>query len=180
MQQVVFAGVNCGSLSTLQCNVLMHQTDTVATQGATDFDFDDWDVRFFVLLASLASLNASQGYQAQRSRITSYIGDNKINNVVILSGDSHASWVNDVTRNDVGYDSKSGSGAIAVEFAGTAVSSPSSYGKVCPRLSYKLGFLKRKTGQFLLLRGRRNRSRWVEPPSAVCVRASPCPRSLPA
>ena len=47
----------------------------------------------------------------------------------MLAGDSHANWVSDlVWLDEKPYDSLSGSGAIGVEFAGTAVSSPSPAG----------------------------------------------------
>lgn len=44
-----------------------------------------------------------------------------------MSGDSHASWVFDTVRQNTAYNSETGEGAIGVEFAGSAVSSPSSY-----------------------------------------------------
>jgi alkaline phosphatase D len=87
-------------------------------EGAASFpiDYDAWD-----------------GYNANRRRLFDTIRSNDIENVIILSGDSHAAWVYDTiyleneNRTDL-YDPKTGHGSIAVEFAGTAVSSPSSYG----------------------------------------------------
>ncbi len=47
----------------------------------------------------------------------------------MLAGDSHASWVSDlVWLGEKEYDAASGAGSIGVEFAGTAVSSPSPAG----------------------------------------------------
>ena len=47
----------------------------------------------------------------------------------MLSGDSHTNWVFDLTvDNQTGYDVTTGKGAVGVEFAGTAVSSPSPLG----------------------------------------------------
>ncbi|GAA99626.1 uncharacterized protein L969DRAFT_94076 [Mixia osmundae IAM 14324] len=77
-----------------------------------DFDYDAWS-----------------GYKANAQRLLDHLKSNKLQNTIILSGDSHANWVNDITRNDTAYDPVSGKGSVAVEFAGTAVSSPSSYGK---------------------------------------------------
>lgn len=79
----------------------------------TTFNFDQWD-----------------GYRANRQRILEHIQKNKIDNVVILSGDSHANWVSDLAfPNDTSsYDPATGAGALGVEFAGTAVSSPSPFG----------------------------------------------------
>lgn len=63
------------------------------------------------------------------------IVENKIDNTIFLAGDSHAAWVFDAVyeryENDTeAYDPKTGQGALGVEFAGTAVTSPSSYGKL--------------------------------------------------
>ncbi|KAI5117204.1 hypothetical protein M0805_005174 [Coniferiporia weirii] len=75
-------------------------------------------------------LDAWDGYRSNRRRVLDHIVKNEINNVVILSGDSHANWVSDLAYpNDTKtYDSTTGSGALGVEFAGTAVSSPSTFG----------------------------------------------------
>ncbi|KLO12363.1 hypothetical protein SCHPADRAFT_941275 [Schizopora paradoxa] len=77
------------------------------------FDVDAWD-----------------GYRMNRMRVLNHLYENKIDNAIILSGDSHANWVSDLAHpNDTTtYDFKTGDGAIGVEFAGTAVSSTSSFG----------------------------------------------------
>jgi len=55
---------------------------------------------------------------------------NRIDNTILLSGDSHANWVFDITLdNQTGYDSATGKGSYGVEFAGTAISSPSPFGR---------------------------------------------------
>ncbi|KAJ7774749.1 PhoD-like phosphatase-domain-containing protein [Mycena metata] len=76
-------------------------------------DFDDWD-----------------GYRANRQRVLDHLYRNKISNTIILSGDSHANWVSDLAHpNDTTtYNPITGEGAIGVEFAGTAVTSPSAFG----------------------------------------------------
>ncbi|OBZ69218.1 Alkaline phosphatase D [Grifola frondosa] len=78
-----------------------------------EFDVDAWD-----------------GYRANRNRVLDHLYNNEISNTVILSGDSHANWVSDLAHpNDtIHYNMTSGDGAIGVEFAGTAVTSPSSFG----------------------------------------------------
>ena len=54
---------------------------------------------------------------------------NNIPNNVFLAGDSHANWVSDLAwLGEKPYDKTTGSGAIGVELAGTAVSS-SGYGR---------------------------------------------------
>ncbi|KAI0709470.1 PhoD-like phosphatase-domain-containing protein [Earliella scabrosa] len=77
------------------------------------FDVDAWD-----------------GYRANRNRILDHLYNGKISNTLILSGDSHANWVSDLAHpNDTTtYDPVTGNGAIGVEFAGTAVTSGSSFG----------------------------------------------------
>ncbi|KAI0082795.1 hypothetical protein K474DRAFT_1687863 [Panus rudis PR-1116 ss-1] len=77
------------------------------------FDVDAWD-----------------GYRANRARVLDHLYTGKIDNTLVLSGDSHANWVSDIARpNDTTtYDPITGKGAIGVEFAGTAVSSTSAFG----------------------------------------------------
>ncbi|KAF8885980.1 PhoD-like phosphatase-domain-containing protein [Infundibulicybe gibba] len=80
-------------------------------------------------------VDAWDGYRANRGRIVDYLYKHKISNTVILSGDSHANWVSDLAHpNDTkSYDPVTGKGAIGVEFAGTAVTSSSSFsGKSTP------------------------------------------------
>ncbi|KAJ7046708.1 PhoD-like phosphatase-domain-containing protein [Mycena alexandri] len=74
---------------------------------------DDWD-----------------GYRANRQRVLDHLYRNRISNTIILSGDSHANWVSDLAHpNDTTtYNPITGEGAIGVEFAGTAVTSPSAFG----------------------------------------------------
>jgi alkaline phosphatase D len=69
----------------------------------TPFNPDQWD-----------------GYPAARSRLLGYIGQNSINNVVVLTGDIHSSWGNEIAANPFvpSYVSQ------AVEFVGPAVTSP--------------------------------------------------------
>jgi alkaline phosphatase D len=76
-------------------------------------DYDAWD-----------------GYQANRNRTLSTLYDNGINNNIVISGDSHANWVSDLVWLDShDYNSSLGTGSVGVEFAGTAVSSPSPRGQ---------------------------------------------------
>jgi len=75
-------------------------------------------------------LDAWDGYRTNRARVLDHLFQNKISNTVILSGDSHANWVSDLAHpNDTTtYNPTTGQGAIGVEFAGTAVTSGSSFG----------------------------------------------------
>jgi alkaline phosphatase D len=76
--------------------------------------FDQWD-----------------GYDAARRRLLGFIRDEGIENVVVLTGDSHMSWANDLLENpfdrDI-YDPETGAGSVAVEIATPAVSSPAALG----------------------------------------------------
>ncbi|KAJ7273638.1 PhoD-like phosphatase-domain-containing protein [Mycena haematopus] len=85
--------------------------------GAFAKQQDDWD-----------------GYRANRQRVLDNLYRNEITNTIILSGDSHANWVSDLAHpNDTTtYNPLTGDGAIGVEFAGTAVTSPSAFGVNAP------------------------------------------------
>ncbi|OTA55240.1 PhoD-like phosphatase [Hypoxylon sp. EC38] len=86
---------------------------SLATGVDLPYNYDQWD-----------------GYQANRNRTFQTIYDNNIGNNIFLAGDSHASWVSDlVWLDEYPYDPASGSGSMGVEFAGSAVSSPSPAGQ---------------------------------------------------
>lgn len=92
-------------------------TPTSYGQASFGTNYDAWD-----------------GYNANRDRMLDTIKDNNIDNVILLAGDSHSAWVNEVVEKESingtnAYDSATGRGAVAVEFAGTAVSSPPSFGR---------------------------------------------------
>lgn len=77
------------------------------------FNYDQWD-----------------GYLANRNRTLANMYDNKIDNNIMLAGDSHASWVSDlVWFGEKDYDPLTGAGSVGVEFAGSAVTSPSPLGQ---------------------------------------------------
>lgn len=76
------------------------------------------------------NVDAWDGYMSNKNRTFSHLYDNNINNNIMLAGDSHASWVSDLAwLGEKKYDPKTGEGAIGVEFAGTAVSSPCPLGQ---------------------------------------------------
>ncbi|CAO1612807.1 unnamed protein product [Sympodiomycopsis kandeliae] len=73
--------------------------------------------------------DAWDGYKQNRERMLTTIKDNGVQNVIFLAGDSHAFWANEVINlqsiNDTdAYDPSTGRGSLAVEFGGTAVTSP--------------------------------------------------------
>lgn len=65
------------------------------------------------------------GYPAQRQRFFNEIINNNIDNIVVLTGDIHTSWANDLPFvTGTPYDSTTGAGSAGVEFVGTSVTSP--------------------------------------------------------
>ncbi|KAJ3580041.1 hypothetical protein NPX13_g515 [Xylaria arbuscula] len=86
---------------------------SISLGSETPFNYDQWD-----------------GYQANRNRTFHTLYENDIGNNIFLAGDSHASWVSDlVWLDEHPYDPATGNGSVGVEFAGSAVSSPSPAGQ---------------------------------------------------
>lgn len=74
------------------------------------------------LLGTDGPLNVDQwdGYQASRNRLLQYLNTNAINNSVVLTGDIHSSWANEITANPFAASYQ----AQAVEFVTPAITSP--------------------------------------------------------
>lgn len=90
--------------------VMMGQLVNVLTPDACIFGTDQWD-----------------GYPAARSRVLGALAENEIDNVVVLTGDIHSSWGNDITANPfdpASYDGATGAGSLAVEIVTPSVTSP--------------------------------------------------------
>lgn len=62
------------------------------------------------------------GYPAERNRLYDFITDNFIENVVVITGDIHSSWANDLPGST--YSSSTGAGSVGVEFVAPSVTSP--------------------------------------------------------
>jgi len=78
--------------------------------GQTLFNLDQWD-----------------GYIPARQRLYDAVRTNNVDNLVVLTGDIHTSWANELTENPwnpAGYDPATGRGVLGVEFVCPAVSSP--------------------------------------------------------
>jgi alkaline phosphatase D len=76
------------------------------------------------------NVDAWDGYLGSKNRTLQTLYENNIGNNIVIAGDTHVNWVSDLTWLDHSpYDPRSGAGAIGVEFGGTAVSSPSSFGQ---------------------------------------------------
>ncbi|KAI7318193.1 hypothetical protein KC315_g10167 [Hortaea werneckii] len=93
--------------------VFSRVNESMALGNVNPLNYDAWD-----------------GYQANRNRTLNHLYQNKIGNNIMLSGDSHASWVSDLVWLDhANYSSETGAGSIGVEFGGSAVSSPCPWGQ---------------------------------------------------
>jgi alkaline phosphatase D len=89
---------------------MMAQLAAPGTNGATTLNPDQWD-----------------GYAPSRQRLFRHLADNYIDNTVVLTGDIHSGWCNDLAFNPwdpAMYDPASGRGVVGVEFVSPAVSSP--------------------------------------------------------
>lgn len=62
------------------------------------------------------------GYPAERDRIYNHVLTNNIKNMVVITGDIHSSWANDLPTST--YNSSTGAGSAGVEFVTPSVTSP--------------------------------------------------------
>jgi alkaline phosphatase D len=75
---------------------------------------------------TLSSTDQWGGYRAARDRLYNTLRAHQVDNLVVMTGDYHASWGNELTWNpwDAGYNPQTGRGVLGVEFVTPAVSSP--------------------------------------------------------
>ncbi|HUH73225.1 MAG TPA: alkaline phosphatase D family protein [Chitinophagales bacterium] len=80
-------------------------------------------------------LNSDQwdGYSFERARLFDFINNNNIDNIVVLTGDIHTFWANDLPFGKEKYDPEKRN-AAAVEFVTSAVSSPGLPFAVAPQI----------------------------------------------
>lgn len=73
-----------------------------------------------------AAFNSDQwdGYPSERKKLFKIINDYSIKNFVVLTGDIHSAWANDLPFGTVGYNAGTHKGSVGVEFVTTAVTSP--------------------------------------------------------
>jgi alkaline phosphatase D len=62
------------------------------------------------------------GYPAERDSLFGHLATNNIDNAVVLTGDIHTAWANDLPL--AGYDGATGANSAGVEFVTTSVTSP--------------------------------------------------------
>jgi alkaline phosphatase D len=76
---------------------------------------------------TLSSVDQWGGYRAARERLHQTLRWNQVDNLVVMTGDIHSSWGNELTPNpwdEKAYDPGTGRGVLGVEFVTPAVSSP--------------------------------------------------------
>lgn len=94
------------STSTAQWKVLGQQVMMAPLKVfGVAFNGDQWD-----------------GYPAERDRVYNYVLTNNISNMVVITGDIHSSWANDLPT--ATYNSATGAGSAGVEFVTPSVTSP--------------------------------------------------------
>jgi alkaline phosphatase D len=107
-------------LGTTQYSWLTHKLDSTTAQ---------WKVLGQqVMMAPLkvfgVAFNGDQwdGYPAERDRVYNYVLNNNISNMVVITGDIHSSWANDLPT--ASYNGSTGAGSAGVEFVTPSVTSP--------------------------------------------------------
>ncbi|MGG0274404.1 alkaline phosphatase D family protein [Bacillus rhizoplanae] len=95
------------AISQAKWKVLAQQVFFAHRDG--DFDPDEESV----------SMDAWDGYPAARQRIVDFIAENDIKNAVVLTGDVHTNWANEIKVDFHAPDSKN----VGVEFVGTSITS---------------------------------------------------------
>jgi alkaline phosphatase D len=95
------------SSSTKQWNILGNQVMIAPLElVGTPLNYDQWD-----------------GYNYEREQLLNYVVNNNVNNFVVLTGDIHTSWVNNIPMSN--YDNSNCTGSAGVEFVVTSVTSTS-------------------------------------------------------
>jgi alkaline phosphatase D len=78
---------------------------------------------------STTNADSWDGYRAARDHVFDMVEALKVDSFVVLTGDVHSNWAFDVPRRPFdGYDPGTGRGSLAVELAGTSVTSSSTLG----------------------------------------------------
>jgi alkaline phosphatase D len=92
-----------GTWNVLAQQVMMGMVDRVRKEGDSGhYSMDQWP-----------------GYAAERMKLVQFLADRQVPNPVVLTGDIHSNWVNDLRVDD----RKSELPVVATEFVGTSISS---------------------------------------------------------
>lgn len=93
------------------------------SQSVAQWKLIGQQVMFAPLRIAGARINNDQwdGYTADRQRLLDHIMQNNLQNVVVLSGDIHSAWANDVPYSN--YNPTTGEGSATVEFVTPSITS---------------------------------------------------------
>jgi alkaline phosphatase D len=75
----------------------------------------------------VVNLDQWHGYPESRARLLEFFRTSGVANIVVLTGDIHSSWANEIIttpRDPAAYDPATGKGSLAVEFVTPGVTSP--------------------------------------------------------
>ena len=64
------------------------------------------------------------GYPSERKKLFNIVNDLNLKNLVVLTGDIHSAWANDLPFGRTPYNARTGAGSAGVEFVTSAVTSP--------------------------------------------------------
>ncbi|EKF76087.1 twin-arginine translocation pathway signal [Alcanivorax hongdengensis A-11-3] len=118
------------------------------------------DERSAQLRGNLSAINMDQwdGYAADRLTILNHLDDNRIDNVVILTGDIHTSWASEIYRNPSSLLGDLFEKPLAAEFVTPAVTSPGFpegaaevAGALIPVVNPHIRYVEAKTRGFILV-----------------------------
>jgi alkaline phosphatase D len=93
------------------------------------------------------SMDQWPGYEYERRRVLRFLRDRYVSNPVVLTGDIHSNWANELTTD---FDGTSGGRTVAAEFVGTSISSGGDGVRGTPlleRLQRDNPFVKYQNGQ---------------------------------
>ncbi len=94
-------GSSKASWNVLAQQIMMARVDRLAGEGVSH-SMDQWP-----------------GYEMERRQVLKFLHDRKVSNPVVLTGDIHSNWANELIADFDQLDSKS----VATEFVGTSISS---------------------------------------------------------
>jgi alkaline phosphatase D len=115
------ADTNRTILGTVQRDWLLNQMDATTAR----WKVLGQQVMMAPLRVAGQAVNMDQwdGYPADRDRVQDHVMANNINNFVVLTGDIHTAWANDLPQTGVNYNSNTGAGSVGVEFVCSSVTS---------------------------------------------------------
>lgn len=110
-------------LGTEQYNWLVNNMDSSNAQ----WQILGQQVMFAPMLAFSQPLNTDQwdGYPIERQLLINDLLSKNIDNMIVLTGDIHTSWANDIPLHPtIPYDTSNSDGSVGVEFVTTSITSP--------------------------------------------------------